>query len=173
MFNKNYMATLVATAGLLFVSTAANAITLTLDDYSKTVVQPTSGVVQVDFTGTVTLTQGYESGFSASSSIWNAAGDMAYGMYANPTFNFTGVIFSLLIDATDLGLYAFDSTLLAPAYFTISECPIGGGGCNNATVNYSVNVVKSVTSVPEPTSLALFGIGLIGLAFSARRSRRA
>jgi hypothetical protein len=172
MFNKNYMATLVATAGLLFVSTAANAITLTLDDYSKTVVQPTSGVVQVDFTGTVTLTQGYKYELSSASSLWNAAGDLAYGLYANSTFNLTGVIFSVLIDATDFGLYAFDSSLLAPAYLTASECPIGGGGCNNATVNYSVNVVKPATSVPEPASLALLGIGLLGFAFGARRSGR-
>jgi hypothetical protein len=83
------------------------------------------------------------------------------------------VIFSLLIDATDLGLYAFDSSLLSPAYFSMSECPIGGGVCTNATVNYSVNVVKSATSVPEPASLALFGVGLLGVAFTTRRSRRA
>ena len=173
MFNKNYMATLVATAGLLFVSTAANAITITLDEYSKTVVQPTSGAVQVDFTGTVALTEGYSYGVSTSSTLWNAAGDQAYGMFAYGTFNFTGVIFSLYFDATDLGLYAFDSTLLAPAYFTLSECPPSGGVCTNAIVNYSVNVVRGETSVPEPASFTLLGAGLFGLAFSARRSRRA
>jgi hypothetical protein len=173
MFNKNHMATLVAATGLFFVSTAANAITLTLDEYSKTVLQPASGFVQVDFTGTVTLTEGYEGGYGASSSIWNAAGDIAYGTYGNPTGNYTGVIFSLLIDATDLGLYAFDHTLLRLAYFTTSECPTVGGICNNATVNYSVNVVKPVTSVPEPASFTLLGASLLGLAFSTRRSRRA
>jgi hypothetical protein len=173
MFNKNYLAALVATAGLLFVSTAANAITFTLDDYSKTVVQPTSGMVQVDFTGTVTLTQGYSYGVATASQLWNAAGDQSYGMFAYGTFNYTGVIFSLYFDATDLGLYAFDSSLVAPAFYTLSECAPNNGVCTDATVNYSVNVVKAETSVPEPASFTLLGAGLLGLAFTARRSRRA
>jgi len=176
MFNKNHMATLVATAGLLFVSTAANAITLTLDEYSKTVEQPTSGAVKVDFTGTITVTPGYAYLDASSSALSNAAGDLAYGVYADYstfTYAWSGVIFSMFVDATDLGLYAFDHTLLSSAYFMATECPIGGGECRNARVNYSINVVKAETSVPEPASFTLLGAGLLGLAFSTRRSRRA
>jgi hypothetical protein len=80
----------------------------------------------------------------------------------------SGVLFAVTVAATDtLGLYAFDFSLVNPASVTFFECPIGGGLCNGATVNYSVNVVAQ--TVPEPATLTLFGLTLGGLAVARRR----
>jgi len=48
------------------------------------------------------------------------------------------------------------------------ECPIGGGLCNGSgPIHYSLDVVAA--AVPEPGTLALFGLGLAGLAVARRR----
>jgi hypothetical protein len=40
---------------------------------------------------------------------------------------------------------------------------------SNGTLNITKSRVRGVEVVPEPSVLALFGLGLIGLGFSARR----
>jgi hypothetical protein len=46
---------------------------------------------------------------------------------------------------------------------------IGGHFQSSGTLNISKSRVRGVEVVPEPSVLALFGLGLIGLGFSARR----
>ena len=111
---------------------------------------------------------------AAATSLWNASGDLVEGRFPRPTFDLTGVLFTVLVGATDSGLYAFDSLLTNPAYILFAECPLGGGYCNNTgRLNYSVNVVDSL-NVPEPATLSLFGAALLmGFAVQRRRWRAA
>ena len=172
MSRKTMFAALFATVNLLFAMHADNAITITLDNPNATVVRPTTGSVIVDFTGTITTTPGFEMSSFAASSLWNAAGDLIGGMTPNPTWNLTGILFSVTVDSTDLGLYAFDSSFVNLAGFNFSESPIGGGWCNNTGfTHYSVNVIDSI-AVPEPSLIALLAIGFMGFMFGGRKLRR-
>ena len=156
------------------VSNNANAIVVTLDDNSLTVVRPFSGTTVVDFIGQITISPGYQRQFVVASSLWTAggatSGDMIDSVF--PTFpslsNLSGTLFSVTVSALDgLGLYAFAFDG-APASVIFDECPIGiGGTCNNFTVNYSLDVVEA--TVPEPASGALLALGLFGLGFFRRK----
>jgi|GEM_PF-2605713 len=43
----------------------------------------------------------------------------------------------------------------------------------NANADYQPNEDEVVVEVPEPSIIALFGIGLVGLGFARRRARQA
>jgi len=167
-------ALLVATSTLMMVGNA-NAIAISVDNTALTVVRPTSGTTQVNFTGHITISDGFEITSATSSSLWTAGGTLISSVFPDPTFNLDGILWSVTVSATDaLGLYAFDSSLSSPAFILFSECPIGGGFCNSTgRINYSVNIVDSLP-VPEPTPVILLGLGLLslGIMHSRRRSRR-
>ena len=166
---RSLVATVFVLTGAILTPSTASAIVVTLDDYSLTAVRPLTGTTQADFTGTITVTDGFELELVSESSLWQASGDIIDSWFPNLTFALSGVLFSVTVSATDtLGLYAFDSTLTSPAWITFFECPVGGGSCPGATVEYSVEVVAPA-AVPEPGTLLLVGGGLLGLTRMRRR----
>jgi hypothetical protein len=147
----------------------ARAITLTLDDALPTVVRPDVGFVDIDFTGTISLTPGFELISSTISHLYKADGDSLNSPVLNVTFALTGVLFTMRVSSTDApGLYNLRSDLLTPARVLFGECQIGGGACNNAASNYGVNVVAA----PEPATTALVALGGGAVMLGGRRRRR-
>lgn len=149
----------------------AHAITFTLDDVLPTVERPLVGFVDVPFTGTVTIDQGYELLSVAASALYRAPGTAAE-VLENPfptlTFNLTGVLFTVRVTSTDeLGTYNLRVGGADPATITYSECPIGGGFCQSASSIFGVDVVAP--RVPEPATFALL---LFGGGAAAWRRRR-
>jgi hypothetical protein len=55
-----------------------------------------------------------------------------------------------------------------------NACPLGGQGCTAIGADYDYNdVMLKVTAVPEPGSIALMAVGMLGLAALSARRRRA
>ena len=150
---------------------SASAITFTLDDVLPSVVRPDVGFVDVEFTGTITLTPGYELISASISSLYKADGDVLDSIGADPTFDLTGVLFTVRVLSSDaLGVYNLRNDLVTPARISFGECQIGGGACGSAQSNYGVNVVAA--PVPEPSALGLLLCGAGVLRFVRRRRSR-
>jgi hypothetical protein len=156
---------------------SAQAIMITLDDPAPTVIRPTTGFTEVNFTGHIDLSDGYEPGSIQASTLVNTLGDQLDSMFPMPRFdagqfNVAGILFSVLVSAEDaLGLYRFvDLASMSPVFIRYFECPVGSTtDCNSSTVNYSLNIVDGV-NIPEPLSLALLAVGLLALCRAVRSS---
>lgn len=164
-------AALLVLATTMLTPRPAEAIIVTLDDSSLTVVRPLTGTTRVDFTGNITLTDGFDLSLASLTPLFNESGNsLAASFFPDVPFNLSGVLFSMVVSATDaLGHYAYWVPPTSAASIAWFECPVGGGFCNSSgNLNYSVDVVAA--AVPEPSTLALFGIG--GLALYTFRRRR-
>lgn len=180
MSRRTLLAILVGVLHFTLLPTA-QAIMVRLDEPARTVARPLDGSIEVLFTGTIDIGAGFEPGSIQASTLVNEIGDQLDSGFPIPRFdtgrfNVSGVLFSVLVSATDaLGSYQFgDFALLEPAFIRYFECPIGSTtGCNSSTVNYSLNIVDRVAT-PEPAAFALLGAGLLLLSFAVRpRMQRA
>ena len=96
--------------------------------------------------------------FQNNSASWNFTPTLANGAYTPVTFT--------LDQATENGSAAFDPT--QSSSFQVSTGAGNGFGFDNNNVLEFDNVL--IQTVPEPTSLALMGLGVAGLALFRRRN---
>ena len=159
----------------------AMPITFTLDNPNQTVMAPSSGFINVDFTGTVTLAPGFN--------LTTGSIDMAYeatltkhldGLFTNAfaiflnggTGTFSGAIFNVTVPAgTSIDLYSFNSSGLSSMVtlfgsFKGGSRTLGEGGIS-ASQAFSVKVIGG--TVPEGgSSLLLLGLSF-AMLFAGRR----
>jgi len=93
----------------------------------------------------------------------------------NVCFNGSGcVVFGLPIDGSGGFQKPFTtqtlSYLASNSLTAISFTALVGGGSNDALIDNVIFDASGTTSVPEPTTLALLGLGLVGFAARRRRS---
>ncbi len=115
------------------------------------------------------ITQADISSWHWSSSHINATGQITDS--AGSLFSFDGVVLSLTIGQTGLGAYLWDDVnglqLGQDNRHSIYYRPSG-----EHAKNFAHTVVAEYASVPEPSIIALFGAGLVGLGFARRRKSR-
>lgn len=117
---------------------------------------------------------GFETGFSFNYAAPNTPGSVSVYDGLNGTGN--------LLATLDLGL----TPSTCDSAYSATYCPFIAAGVNFAgvaksisfagTANYivfdDVTFGSAVPGVPEPSTYALFGLGLMGLAYAARRRER-
>jgi PEP-CTERM motif len=168
---KFFAALLTASAATL-LPCQASAIVVSLDHPELSVVRPTTGTVELDFTGHITVTTGYWLQGVKVDFPNDATGDYIALPKVDISLGFIpadGVLFSEVIKSTDaVGHYAYSFGGHDPIYVEYTECPLqGAGGCNGYDAFFSVDVTAPVD---EPETVALMGLGLLGLA--SKRVRR-
>src|SRR5262245_22723600 len=159
---------------------AQAAIILTLDNPDQTIAAPTSGVTDLIFTGTLSIPAGFSWDTIGVLFPHQATGELLFASLRQPPADYdaannggtlTGELFRIHVPAgATPGLYNLDSTLAAPSTFHVHAL---GANENqeNASAPYSVRVT-SPAAVPEPGTLALTGLGMLGMGVWLRRRKK-
>lgn len=151
---------------------AAAQFSVTLDNPNQIIPQPSSGVVTLDFTGTIT----FDAGFVLSSIMVDNPLNSSQTDFLTALNNFSyfppgsGTIFSVTIPAEQLpDLYAF-AAAGGSSELRVTEVAAGAPNFFEIDVPFSVQV----TGAPEPSALCLSATGIALLVWQQRsRSRRA
>lgn len=130
------------------------------------------GIVHLDIDSAPVVTN-----FDPWVSIWNAAGNLIGQRDDNggDPGDISGVniggfynsnLSNLILAPGDyvVGVVGYPSNFFDGGSFSGALIPIGG--------TYTLNISSGNSAVPEPTSMAIFGLGTLGLAHRAHRKRR-
>lgn len=154
--------------------TASASLNFNIDVAYQTVGLPSSGSIQVMFTGTVDIllpdydalvgiVENPDDGSNPALSVTFDPGFVTYLNGVNPGVDYSGNLFSLTVsDNTPLGAYILNAggdSPLSEAYVTAS----------NGNLNSIDNEFFGLTVVPEPATVAALALG--GLALIRKRRK--
>jgi len=117
---------------------------------------------------------------AASGAPLNPAGLDGNAFYKDGAFTMSGLVVpgvppngtaNIIIQAWDVTSGSTFATATIRAQGLVAVSSLGGGGVPNASLALNSNFVglTLVDTIPEPSTVALAGLGLVGLLFVARR----
>jgi hypothetical protein len=145
---------------------------------------PSASTIVGQLTGTITLTRPDTTSLVVSLPVYSAGGLFPGNPNFDPTLTYylgltdTDTESSSSVSASDLALFTGPGTITLPITATAASAVTEGTGnaislfLTNAEATASVRYSYTPNAVPEPSSVALVGMGTIGLLAANRRRRR-
>jgi hypothetical protein len=134
-----------------------------------------SGLLTITLTGNTVINR-YRTGIDAETLPITSLGEIQFEIYYNgPVYGFTGInILSNTLFTGGESISAYLNGDVNSSYGFIINVNASGGAFGNISVgNIGSSLTAQLTSVPEPSTYALFGLGALALVIVARRKQKA